>query len=366
MANAIVVGRKTIGLPLIEKLLGLDHRVLCSFTRHDLWQDHAGGSTRIKSIDLTEPTEANLAQILDPYCRREQGDKEPKADVAFIAIPSRGKGEEEMALIKYFHSRHVYVVIFAKAALAYHYRELKPHRGRIGANAVVGGRTLMLPWVRMHNLRGKPITMHCVINASDNKFMDECCNGSAMGEAFRSVKTAGLAEPGATDVVSFVNGEHWDKVLKMCVLFDEGLASHDGPFVTPDDLPRPLPVTSDDLRAMTLPSRRFRSIVRITNDLGLPLEFEKGSPGSLCGEFGGYQFSLGYYDLSRDATLAEWIGGGAWNGLRVQHDDGVEGPLTIGGLGAGPGPTIGAALCDLEEFLRNEARKSHPPCGESN
>ena len=361
MAIAIVAGRKTIGFPLILKLQELGHRVVCSFTRRGVWEETPGISNKVRTVDLTEPTPESLADALDLYCVPTTGShgKLPKAEIMFIAIPSRGKGEEEMELIRYAFSRGLYVIIFAKAGFAYHYAELKPHRGRIGGNAVVGGRILALPWLRMNNLRGKRITIHGVINASDNKFMSECSDGSSMEEAFRSVKTAGLAEPGATDVVSFVNGEHRDKELKICATYNDALAPDDGPFITPDDLPPVVAVTAADLRRLTLPSNKFRSIVRITNDLELPLEFEVGSPGSMHGVFGGYQFSIGYYDLGRDVSLANWVRPGAWNGLRVQHDDGIEGPLFLGGLGAGPGPTIGAAMCDLNEYLRGEAHRGH-------
>ena len=358
--NAIVAGRGTIGLPLIDELKRLGHNVLCSFTRKQLWRELASGSERIKTLPggITETT---LAESLDCYCAPVK-DVEMKADVAFIAIPSSGKGEEEMALVEYFRSRGVHIITFAKGAFAYRYRELQPHLGHIGRRGVVGGRVGVLRWLQTHHLCDKDVTMHAVLNASNNMFFDECHKDNAMEAAFASVKRDRLAEPGAKDVVSFVNGELRDTKLKMAAAFSDGLAPFGGPFVTADDLPDPVAVTLADLRAMTLPSRNLRPIVRITRHLDLPLEFERDSPGSMFVELGGYQFSLGFYDIGPNNMLAGWsIGGGAWNGVRGQHDDGVEGPLTTGGLGAGPGPTIGSALCDLADYMKEREQVPAEP-----
>ena len=357
--NVIVVGRRTIGLPLISTLQTFGHDVLCSLTRKDLYEERPGGSTRIKSIDLANLTLEKIANVLDPYCKRDEAEKPgPKAEVMFLAIPSRGKGEEEMLYIQYAHSRGMYVITFAKAAFAYQYGKIFPCRGQIGANAVVGGRTLILPWLRAHNFRGKPITLHGIVNTSLNKFFTETSKGTSIAEAFRTVKAAGLAEPGATDPVSFTNGEIHDKILKSAAMFNEGIAPLAGPYVTPKHLGEPVPVTIATLRELTSLRRKVRMIVRITNTLGQRLDFELGSPGSLCKEFGGYEFSLGFYDVSGTDAISEWANAydDSYNSVRVQDDRGGEGSLITAGIGAGPGPTIGAAMCDLEEFLRNRAR----------
>jgi hypothetical protein len=109
---------------------------------------------------------------------------------------------------------------------------------------------------------------------------------------------------------------------------------------------------------MTLPTKKLRPVIRLTNSSTLPLEFEKDLPGSMYGEFGEFRFSMGFYDLGRNDVLASWTNGESWNGLRIQHDDGGEGPLAMGGLGAGPGPTIGSALNDLYDFCRNGTVKA--------
>src|SRR3989344_4773913 len=191
--NAIVAGRGTIGLPLIDELKRLGHSVLCSFTRKQLWRELATGSERIKTLP-GELTETTLAESLDCYCAPVK-DVEMKADVAFIAIPSSGKGEEEMALIKYFRSRGVHIIAFAKGAFAYRYRELQPHLDHIGRRGVVGGRVGVLQWLQMHNLCDKDVTMHAVLNASNNMFFDECHKG------YRSVLGAWI--PGISGKFTF-------------------------------------------------------------------------------------------------------------------------------------------------------------------
>lgn len=355
-ANIVVAGRRTIGLPLINKLKLLGHQVLCSFTRRDLWNElEEGGSTRIRSIDLSEPTEEKLTEVLDFYCKRGVDDKEPKADVAFIAIPSGGRGEVEMEYIEYFRSRGLYVILFPKGAFAYHYDKLVPHLNYIGRRAIAGARVSILSWLRMHHLYGKRITLYGIINASGNKFFTECGKNGSIWESFRTVQAAGLAEPGAKDPVSFINGEFGDMILKMCAVHNDGIALRSGPFVTPNHLGEPVQFTPENLREVTSPSVRFRPMVRITNTLGQKPFFDPEYPGSLCTMFNSYELSTGLYDVSRRDAIAEWasIHDGERNAILVQDDDGKEGPLETGGIGAGPSPTIGAALCDLAEYLQN-------------
>jgi len=256
----------------------------------------------------------------------------------------------------------MYVITFAKAGFAYQYDKIFPRRGRIGANAVVGGRTLILPWLREHNLRGKPITLHAIVNTSLNKFFTDTSSGDSIGEAFRKVKAAGLAEPGASDPVSFVNGELHDKLLKMNAMFNEALAPLGGPYPTPRELGEPVHVNPDTLRALTSSRKKLRLVGRITNVLGQELDFKPESPGSMhMTTRGGYEFSLGFYDVGGSDAISAWANtyDDSWNSVRVQDENGEEGALVVAGIGAGPGPTVGAAICDLDEYLRNKSRAPH-------
>lgn len=351
MARIVVVGRKTIGGPLIQKLLALGHKAVSSSSTKGVFEDHPDGSDMVKRVDLREPTQEILADAFDKYCCGPD-----QATVAFLAIPSSGEGKVELEYIRYFRSRGLYVILFSKGAFAYEYAELVPHLDWIGARAVCGARVSMLPWLDMHCLRGKVITLRGIINTSNNRFFTETGNGSPIDDAYSMVKDLHLAEPGSTNPVSFVNGEVMDQLLKMCAIYNGCFAPTGGPFVNPHLLGKPVEVRPENLSALTSPRVKVRPIVRITNKIGQELDFEEGSPGSLRSEFGGYEFSFGFCNVSGSDSVSQWAmaNSGSFNAITI--DTGGEGPLETRGIGAGQGPTIGAGLCDLQKYLDMAAR----------
>jgi homoserine dehydrogenase len=247
MVKVVVVGgpKGTMSGALIERLEKEGLKVVCSLTGRYVWV----GNDQVKGYISRAETEEEIAVHLAPYI---EGVK-----VAFIAIPTSGKGEIELAYMRYFLSRGIYVVTFAKGALAYHYAELKPHLHMIGRYATVGGRTLILPWLNLQRMRGKTYTMWAYLNASVAHFMTEVGNnGYSAEDAFSSTRDNHLAEPGAKDYVSFVNTEiGLDMVLKCCIVMNDALLPLDGPFMTPEAFDAYVPLDREDIRGACAPDR---------------------------------------------------------------------------------------------------------------
>lgn len=332
-----VAGRGNMGGPLLRRLAEEGYDVPLHFTRREYFINNR------KERGYSHPLAcAEVIRDLGPYLS--------EIDVMFLAVPST---PDEMALIDACLEHDIYVILLCKHALAYEYAKYLPYRHMIGANATVGGRTMILPWLRMQYVQGRKVVIYAYMNASMNYFMSSAAEvGSAEG-AFKNVIALGLAEPGSDDYVSFVNGEIGaDYPKKLSILMNDAVLPAGGPYISPDSFDEYVAMSKADIISRTLPSRRDRYLVRIDN-LGIEPEFPRNVPGALYAEYGGYTISGGLYDMSRDDAISRWIKGGVANGVQVRFDGvhGYEGTVETAGPGAGEA-TIGAAMNDLYEFER--------------
>ncbi len=340
-----VAGHGAMGKPLLGRLQEEGFPVEFSFTRGGVFfgkdQYPSFGDTPIKTID-------DVAHVLDQFVEDSGG-----IDVMFLAIPS---GPWELPLINYCISKKIYAILFCKHALAYHYHELRPNRHMLGANATVGGRTLVLPWVRMQYLEQRKFVLYAYLNASANYYMHDASEeGSATG-SYEDAVALSLAEPGSTSYASFLNGEiGGDLPKKISILMNDAVLT--GPFLTPNTFDKYRALNEQDVQERTQPTNNNRYLVRIEN-IGLQPCFERAAPGVLYAKLGSFTVNGGFYDRSRDTSISKWMKGGKSNGVQIRFagNHGYVGTVETAGLGAGKA-TIDAAMCDLYEFQRARTGK---------
>src|SRR3989344_1282817 len=343
MAKVIVIGAGTMGGPLVNRLLNDKHNVAAVVTR----KRHVSPAPWIQAPDAPlDPAfgEHVIAGVLDQHVN--------DVEVAFLAIPSDGVGRVEKDYIKYFTARGIYVVTFAKSALAYHYDALCNDLDLIGRSATVGSWTMIVPWLKSHQLVGKTFTAYAYINASSNFFGDETSDGDSPEEAFRSAQNNRLAEPGSSDYVEFLNGEiGGDMPQKIPILMKDAVLP-EGVQMTPSIF-KYKTLDEEDVSKLTLPTGNYRYVICISNKHTAPM-FEPNRSGRLYGKVHGFTISGGFYDISRNTDLSRWFKGGKANGVKIRFEgkNSESGTVEIAGPGAGLA-TIGAAMNDMNDFLKH-------------
>lgn len=338
MAKTLVIGAGAMGKPLIKRLLREHHEVA------------AVGSRSRPEFDL------NVSNI--PWVQVPRGPVDMKVfephlngvEVVFLAIPSDGVGDIERDYMRYFLARGIYVVTFAKSALAYHFDALRDDLDMIGDSATVGGRTLVLPWLVSQRLQKKTFTMFAYVNASTNFFMDVVSRGESPEEAFQMAKDHHLAEPGSSDYVEFLNGEIGGDIPQKVTISMKRTVLQPGVYMTPGRF-RYKALGKSDISELALPTKNYRYVVCISNTRTEPM-FEPGKPGILFAKVDGFTISGGFHDISGVTHLNNWFKGGKANGvqIRFEGDYSVDGTVEIAGPGAGLG-TVGAAMNDMYGFL---------------
>jgi hypothetical protein len=216
---------------------------------------------------------------------------------------------------------------------------------------------MSLPWLRMQNLKGKRFVIYAYWNASVNKFMTDVANGDSVSGAFQKAVRLGLAEPGATDYVSFLNAEiGGDMTKKVSIAMDDAILDGNQ-YMTPEHFDRYVPLSPSDVQKITLRSARRRYILRIDN-MDLPAENDISEHGSLYAKFGEFAIYGGFYDLTGRSSLSGWVKDGETNGVQISFEGshGHAGTVEMSGLGAGIA-TVDAAMNDLYQFVN--ARNGH-------
>ena len=343
--RAVCIGVGTIGGAVIRKVAADPMYKACASI--------TGSSIRIGKDGPVETTDGVSGKI--QYIRREFG----TPDIAFLAIPTRDKGEIACEYIRELLDKNIAVVTCEKGALAYRFPELRPRLKHIGYKATCGGGTMMIPALQGRHLRRKKVVVHAVVNGTLNYiFAGVGLEGRSLAEMVREASKLGYAEPGASDPLAVIRGEVEDVTKKLPVLFNTVFAGTEGPYLTPDDFTFES-VDEKSALALTSPGNHYRYIVRVTNqDIGF--EADPSLPGSLHIMKGGWRIDAGFVNLRSGSKLDRWIPGGVNNGVLLE-----EGPYGADGIyelckgpGAGPEPTAEAMMCDARELLAHRLQPS--------
>jgi len=301
--KVVIVGEGKIGKYLAGRLtaLGFD---ICFFTR--------------KSGDLKK-----FEQFL--------GRVNPLA--VFLTISTKDKGESALGYIQASIVCSIPVITCEKGALSYHFKDLQSDLCWIGYSAAVGGGTKILEYVQGRFWDDQNVEIYAVLNGSLNFFFEYIAKGKTCEQAFKKALDLKIAEPGAKDPLSFVNGERRDLFMKGAVLYN--LVLSNGSFITPDVFKVP---DWDEayLKKFTEGSDHYRFIVSFLNDKKKDIN--------------GWSVSVAPRKISGNPFYS-WLPSGVHNAVHIIEGENGDGDyFTLSGPGAGLQPTTSAMLADFKRL----------------
>ncbi len=220
--RALIVGKGGIGRELAKQLTALGWSVVFS-------------EARDRMFDFVKEVE--------------------NADIVFVCIPTRDKGEAAYQYITYALAAGKCVVTAEKGALAYHFESLRPRLPRIGFTATVGGGSEPLS---MFSSLGapRPKKINGFVNGTVN-FLSWCLSqGMEPEEALAAAFEKGMPEKGATTFFQVFNAEIGDILMKLAVLVNvSGVCGKYS--ITPDCFSTFMLYEGEVLRLLSNPRLRF-------------------------------------------------------------------------------------------------------------
>lgn len=233
----------------------------------------------------------------------------PEADVAFVAVPTVGRGDEALEYTKAVLGYGKPVITAEKASLASNQELIQKNEGLLRYTATVGGGTKMLKRISEYP-KGEILQIKAVVNGTLNYISDRVRHGVSQKEAIREAVEKGYAETDTDDFKIILEDESRDVIRKAVIvgnhsgMFSRAITENDVKFVAP----------TGDLAAM-------RCIVCITPG-GVQAGFiENGTSG--------------------------WLPIGVENVLYVNGEEKTRGP------GAGADSTASTMIDDYQDFLRD-------------
>jgi len=347
--KCIVVGSGVVGGKLLNILAEKKHQVLAIANSNQVrWGPDD------QKVSLAGYPDTYVMRTLAPFCT--------DADVAFVAISTKDKGESARDYINFFLSRGVAVVTAEKGALAYHYAELSPNLQQIGCSATFGGGTDMLECLRRRHLRDHDgVSIKLVVNGTMNYILSGIGGGHSFQDVLAEAIRRGYAEPGDGAPVDKINGELSDVCLKASVFYNVVLAKR-GEYLTPQSI-RVTPLTEIDLYKLVESENRFRYVLSASS---LPAS-DSGNgadpPGSIVARIGRWTIRGGFYDIGGDNDVNRWlqIVRGVDNGFYIHSADDGDTGYSHAGPGAGPVPTAMAMYRDAMRLTENRDGQTSSP-----
>lgn len=273
-----------------------------------------------------------------------------KIDVAVFAMPSGTDGTSELALMLVFLQLGIPVVTAGKAVLAQHYDALRPYLHLIGWRAAVGGGTGMLYFARDF-LKPGPCSIRGVLN------------GTMANMSWR-ISTKWTLEEAAQEAIKLKYAEKQEGTgpLSLQKVYE--------PEIT-DVAQRKIPAAvsglllaslgrgckPDDIHVEPFDEAHLREFVRHNGRADYVVDFGIGEappndgrvPGAIWADLPGGIYVRGAFSrLERDDPLSHFLPDGPGNALVVRQETRT---LHVGGLGAGPLPTVDAMMEDFEEMV---------------
>ncbi|MFA7252355.1 MAG: hypothetical protein WC027_00670 [Candidatus Paceibacterota bacterium] len=145
-------------------------------------------------------------------------------DVAFVCIPTIGKGEEALKYSLALLEKRKSVITCEKASIAYHWDTLRQYKNILRYTASVGGGTKMLKEISRYKSKDI-VNIKGVVNGTLNYISCNLKNGNSVEETVKEVLEKGFAEPGAKTLEEIIKAEMNDVVLKTIII-----ANHSGLF----------------------------------------------------------------------------------------------------------------------------------------
>jgi len=336
--NVMVIGSGTIGGELMSRLKAPGWNVSCVI-RNMTYRIGALGDFQ-------------AALAFDPGSRSQFRSmlNEEKPDVAFLAIPTRDRGEVALRYMLDLLENGTKVVTAEKGVAAWQFEHIAGHLNHIDLGAAVGGGNAFLYTLRRRHLRGKRVTIYAVLNATMNRILSDVGSGMSLEKAARESSLLGLAEPlkagESANPLTIFNGELADATMKICAFFNIVLSQ--GEYITPHRF-QTRTLEKSDLRRLVSPNDRRRYVVTLTNDAN-DADDDDDLIAPLRLKVNGFYVTAGFKSIQAGTYLSKWLPEGIDNGVLLYEDGHV---YSYAGPGAGPA-TVDAMIAGAHELLRLE------------
>ncbi len=312
-----IIGRGKIGSSLYEKFTGLGATIAFYYGRSE--------------------------EVLFASTLRENG-----IDGVFLAIPTTDKGISAARYIETSVNAGIPIFTCEKGALAYHAHKFKKRLPEFGYSAAVGGGTMILPYLTQRMRGGKQeVTIRGVMNGTLNYIFDQVSRGVTLGAASSEAERLGFAEPGATNVLSLINGELADVSMKACVLHNVALSHEE--VITPDVLDTSY-LSDEELEAIGEPGSGYRLVISFTKRLK---KEDSDAIHVFSHATGEGWYIQGQFVRANGSSRYAWLPVGVENVLVVEEGKlGIDGRYRLYGDGAGAGPTTSAMINEFASWKK--------------
>ena len=344
--RAIIYGRGNIGSEIFYQAQKEGYEVAAMVTRRHVAAANTNLSTEFDHLAKQQ----ELLAAADKVC----GDP----DIVFLAIPSGGSGEDELATMLHYLKRDIPVVTAGKAALSQHFDKLQPYLSRLGFNASVGGGVKVLNELR-ERLRvdnGEHSIVQMVINGTIMYALNQRHGGRSKNRIAREATKLGYAEPrvggGYPSWQEMFMGEFPDIAKKCAIVLNAVYYPRTNRIFTPNDI-KQLPIEAADLDRFSGTTARYAYVVNISTN-GEALEIDDRQPGSMWLRHGGInqpehlRLYAGFHAFPSDGPLASWVPRmGPGNGLHIDQS-GTQ--FVCSGDGAGDLATVDTVMFDARRL----------------
>jgi len=224
-----------------------------------------------------------------------------EVDLAFICVPTSGKGEKAFEYELNFLEKGKPVITCEKASVAFCWEVLNKYKKLFLYTASVGGGTKMLQEISKYDPQ-EIKEIKAVVNGTLNYISDGLVSGRTKDEVVKDVLEKGYAEPGAVTFEEIIKSEMNDVLLKTIII-----ANHSGIF---DRV-----ITKEDIAIFDFDISK-RCIVKIDRN----------------------NIEIGYIEDAK----ADWLPDGVNNILLINNEKKAYGP------GAGADATVLSMIYDLK------------------
>jgi homoserine dehydrogenase len=271
--------------------------------------------------------------------RHTFSEKAQQADVVFIAISTKDRGQIALAYIIEAIALKRPVVTCEKGALAYNFQALRDSLPKIGFNAAIGGGCGMLDMLR--GKTDKVVLLHAVLNGTLNHLFSTHDPTIGIEASLANAQTLGLCEPGGgSNITRVVKRELTDILWKMTLLTNVLLIdAHTAP-ITPESFTYSH-IDDYDIPALLASGKRF--VVSI-----LKKRIRPPQPG-ISALIDGLVIHGGFVHQKEIPFFPFPYGAG--NLLRCEFSNNTM--EMIGGIGAGATPTARRMIEDAKILIKN-------------
>ncbi len=210
MNNVIIFGAGNIGSTLIKRL----------------GQENANIKCIVRSDGVFDISQNKIAE------QKDWRDFIDEIDLAFICIPTKGKGNIALEYELAFLEKGKPVITCEKASIANHWDKLKEYKNIFKYTASVGGGTMMLKEISKY--KSENISeINAVVNGTLNYIGDELKSGKAKEQIVKEIFENKFSEPGANTFDEIINIEIKDAIYKTIIIsnhtdiFDRTITEND-------------------------------------------------------------------------------------------------------------------------------------------